>query len=212
MRKSRTRRGGKRKTKRGGRSKRRTRRGGKRSRRLRLKGGSINFPLVPKAFPPNGPVNVPVPGTPHNLAYGGKQNFYYEQNKKVIGAPATTNRALGGGGKRKSKKGGRRKLTKGGRRKKKGGRRRKTRQRGGASVAESVPLGTDARDVWFGGTNALRSFWNTWNGFGPGGGPPPYTAQPIARAKTTTVTPQPIYNMVKDGSNFAAGKAFRAYN
>ena len=68
------------------------------------------------------------------------------------------------------------------------------------------------RDVWYGGTNALKSFWNTWNGFGADSGPPPYTAQPIARAKTAVVNPSPVYNMVKDGSNFAVKPSFRAYN
>lgn len=82
--------------------------------------------------------------------------------------------------------------------------------RGGGSLVESIPGGTDFRDFVYGTGNKMKSLWDTWNGSGPSNSPPPYTVQPTIKSKHRPEV-IPTSNFVQDGSNFAIKPSFRAY-
>ena len=63
----------------------------KRSRKYKKRGGGVNGPLAAAPFlPPNGPVNVPVPGITNQQ----DQQYYYAHNGRVVPNPKSTNKAL----------------------------------------------------------------------------------------------------------------------
>jgi hypothetical protein len=193
----------------------------KKSRKMRKKrGGGVNGPLAAAPFlPPNGPVNVPVPGITNEQV----QQYYYAKNNRVVPNPKSTNSIIlkkYKGGKRKYKK--RRPSRKGrksrkSRRKMKRRRRRTRRHRGGSlsRVIEAIPGGTDLRDVYYKTTNNLGNLYSQYTGYGPRNEPPMsnYVDQPIAHNGDVDGHTVPLAQYVGDGSSQAAKPQFSAdYN
>jgi len=193
----------------------------KRKRRSRHRGGysgAGNMIITPatfsptNAYPPNGPVNVPNPGITKVAVKGGDQQYYYQHNKKVISAPESTNPQKQKGGKRrKSKRKHKKRKHKRHTRKHKRSRKRKHRRRhrGGAlsDVVESIPGGTDVRDVYYRAGNLVGSLYSQYTGFGPTNQPPMtnYTSgQPINKPVQMTAGDIPMDAYIQDGSAQAA--------
>ncbi len=185
----RTRRRGGRRSKRAGRKRRRQRGGFSGTQRL----SPGNVPT----FPPGGIYN------PKSITNGLGKGFYYGQNMRPTlqtDILKTNNKGMNKplkGGRRKRRGGRRSRRTRGGRRSRRsrgGRRRRRTRtQRGGGSLVELIPGGTDTRDVvWqalVGGKNAV----NTWRGAPKEAGPLPVENQYQSRLpKGATLSPAPL--------------------
>lgn len=167
--------------------------------------------LPENAYPPNGPVNVP-PGITKVATKGGEQQFYYAKNNKVIGAPKSTNPPKQSGGKRRKskRKHKKRKHKRRTRRRKRSRKRRRRRgHRGGglSDVVESIPGGTDVRDVYYKAGNLVGSLYSQYAGYGPTNQPPMtnYTSgQPINDPVQMTAGDIPMNAYIQDGSAQAA--------
>ena len=199
----RTRRRGGRRSKRAGRKRRRQRGGFSGTQRL----SPANVPT----FPPGGIYN------PKSITNGLGKGFYYGQNmrptlqtdilktnNKGMNKPIKGGRRKRRGGRRRSRRGGRR------RRRTRGGRRRRRTQRGGGSLVELIPGGTDTRDVvWqalVGGKNAV----NTWRGAPKEAGPLPVEDQYQSRLpKGSSLSPAPLeLNSIIGKSNASVASQF----
>ena len=191
----------------------------KKRRRSRHRGGysgAGNMIITPatfsptNAYPPNGPVDVPNPGITKVAVRGDDQQYYYQHNKKVISAPESTNSQKQKGGKRrKSKRKHKKRKHKRRTRKRKRSRKRRRRHRGGAlsDVVESIPGGTDARDVYYKAGNLVGSLYSQYTGFGPTNQPPMTnytTGQPINDPVQITPGDIPMDAYIQDGSAQAA--------
>ena len=188
--------------------------------------------LAPVPFlPPNKPVDVPVPG----ITSLHPQQYYYAHNDRVVPNPLSTNKALvmkRGGRKsrrkrRKSKHKKRvhkkrsRKMKKRSRKVKRRSRKakrrsrkvkRRNKQRGGAGIIESIPGGTDLRDVYYRAGNMIGSLYSQYNGYGPTNQPPmsSYVDQPILNDKAQGGSDVPLHTYIQDGSAQAAKPEFSA--
>ena len=200
----------------------------KRTRHHKKRGGGVNGPLAPAPFlPPNGPVNVPVPGITNQQ----DQQYYYAKNNRVVEVPKSTNSIIlskhkGGKRKRKSRKVKRGKKShkhrKSQKRHKRRGsrhhRRHKRRHRGGnmSRLINAIPGGTDIRDVYYKAGNMVGNIYSQYTGYGPTNQPPMtnYTSgQPIAKTQNVDGTMTPLAQYIGDGSNQAAKPQFSAdYN
>tara|TARA_B100000795_G_scaffold254378_1_gene225244 strand:+ start:13515 stop:13982 length:468 start_codon:yes stop_codon:yes gene_type:complete len=133
------------------------------------------------AKPPNCGVQVPNPGVTGVVSSTAGQKYYYAKNNRVFGNPLTTNRAMTGGkgrGKRCIK-------------------RKCSHQRGGglSGIIESIPGGSDLRDVYYKAGNMMGSAWSQYNGYGATNEPPMTnytTGQPIAKSMHTSDSSIPI--------------------
>jgi len=195
----------------------------KNTRKYKKRGGGVNGPLEAAPFlPPNGPVNVPVPGITNQQ----DQQYYYAHNGRVVPNPVSTNKALvmkrGGRKSRRKNKNKKRKNTKKRHMKKhkkshKKSRRSKNKRRkrrGGSlsKIVEAIPGGTDLRDVYYKTTNHIGSLYSQYNGYGPTNEPPMsnYVDQPIARINDVDANTVPMAQYVGDGSNQVAKPQFSA--
>lgn len=198
----------------------------KRTRHHKKRGGAIsNGPLAPAPFlPPNGPVNVPVPGITNQQ----DQQYYYAKNNRVVPNPKSTNTVIlkkyKGGKKHKSRKVHKkrhvrksRKVNK--KRKSHKGRKQHKRHRkihrGGnlSKLVEVIPGGTDIRDVYYKAGNMVSNIYSQYTGYGPINEPPMtnYTSgQPIAKNGDVDGTLTPLAQYIGDGSNQAAKPEFSA--
>ena len=185
------------------------------------RGGGVNGPLAAAPFlPPNGQINVPVPGITNQQ----DQQYYYAHNGRVVPNPESTNKALvmkrgGRKSRRKLKKRKSKKSKKSHKRKSKKNikKRRRRRHRGGSlsKIVESIPGGTDLRDVYYKTTGQLGSLYSQYNGYGPTNEPPMsnYVDQPIARIQKVEGNTVPMAQYVGDGSNQVSKPQFSAnYN
>jgi len=171
------------------------------------------------AYPPNGSVLVPSPGITKVATRGSEQQYYYAKNNRVMKAPASTNPQKQSGGRKRrrtKKRKMKRKRKKRNTRKRKKSRRRRRRQRGGAlsDVIESIPGGTDLRDVFYKSGNVMGSLYSKYNGYGPTNEPPMtnYTAgQPINKSLSLTAGDIPMHQYIEDGS-LEASKFKAGYN
>ena len=204
--------------------KRRTRVKRKR-RRSRHRGGysgAGNMILTPatfsptNAYPPNGPVLVPSPGITKVATKGGDQQYYYQKNNKVMKAPESTNPQKQSGGKRRTKKRKRKHKKRKTHKRKSRKHRRRRRHRGGglSDVVESIPGGTDVRDVFFKAGNVVGSLYSQYNGYGSTNQPPMtnYTSgQPINNPVKMRAGTTAMQDYIQDGS--AQASKFKAgYN
>ena len=199
----------------------------KRSRKYKKRGGGVNGPLAAAPFlPPNGPVNVPVPGITNQQ----DQQYYYAHNGRVVPNPKSTNKALvmkRGGRKsrrkhkknkaKKSHKKSQKRRNKKSNKKPRRSRQKHRRRRGGnlSKIVEAIPGGTDLRDVYYKTTSHLGSLYSQYNGYGPTNEPPMsnYVDQPIADIQNVDGNTVPIAQYVGDGSNQVAKPQFSAnYN
>ena len=199
----------------------------KRSRKYKKRGGGVNGPLAAAPFlPPNGPVNVPVPGITNQQ----DQQYYYAHNGRVVPNPKSTNKALvmkRGGRKsrrkpkknkaKKSHKKSQKRRNKKSNKKPRRSRQKHRRRRGGnlSKIVEAIPGGTDLRDVYYKTTSQIGSLYSQYNGYGPTNEPPMsnYVDQPIADIQNVDGTTVPIAQYVGDGSNQVAKPQFSAnYN
>ena len=194
-RRSRRHRGGRRRGK-----KRRTRRRIRKVRRWRGGAGRINFgitgtyPPVP-AFPPGGPYQ------PASVTNGLGKGFYYSKNNKVVDPPINISaRAMPGGRRRKKY----RRATKR-RRRARNTRRRRARGGGSSTLVNSLPGGSNARDVWWAVKSGARNLWNTWNGQPKNMSSSP-SVQPIGRAGLVEFGAQPSLPAIFQDSSRQAAK------
>jgi hypothetical protein len=199
----------------------------RRRKRTKYRGGYSgpgNLILTPATFsptvarPPNGPVLVPSPGITKVATRGSEQQYYYAKNNRVMKAPASTNPQKQSGGRRRTKKRKmkrKRKKRKTHKRKSRKHRRRRRHRGGGLSdVVESIPGGTDVRDVFFKAGNVVGSLYSQYNGFGGTNQPPMtnYTAgQPINKPVQLTPGDIPMHQYIEDGSA-QASKFEAGYN
>jgi hypothetical protein len=140
------------------------------------------------------------------------------KNNRVMKAPASTNPQKQSGGRRRTKKRKmkrKRKKRKTHKRKSRKHRRRRRHRGGGLSdVVESIPGGTDVRDVFFKAGNVVGSLYSQYNGFGGTNQPPMtnYTAgQPINKPVQLTPGDIPMHQYIEDGSA-QASKFEAGYN
>jgi hypothetical protein len=155
----------------------------KRRRKQAKHRGGFSVPLTPANFspmiakPPNGGVQVPNPGVTGVVSSTAGQKYYYAKNNRVFGNPLTTNRAMTGGKGRRKRKCG---CQKGG---------------GLSGIIESIPGGSDLRDVYYKAGNMMGSAWSQYNGYGATNEPPMTnytTGQPIAKSMHTSDSSIPI--------------------
>jgi hypothetical protein len=201
-------------------SKKRSRKYKKRSRKYKKRGGGVNGPLAAAPFlPPNGPVNVPVPGITNQQ----DQQYYYTQNDRVVPNPESTNKALvmkRGGRKsrrklkkRKSRKSYKKTHKKRNKKGKKHRRRSKNKRRGrrGGNLSkfvEAIPGGTDLRDVYYRTTNNLADLYSRGTGYGPINDPPNRNYIPDLHIKNVNGDMVPLSQLVGDGSKQASKPQF----
>lgn len=192
----------------------------KHSRKYKKRGGGVNGPLAAAPFlPPNGPVNVPVPGITNQQ----DQQYYYAHNDRVVPNPESTNKALvmkrgGRKSRRKLKKRKSRKSYKktNKRRNKKGKKHRRHSKnkrrgrRGGnlSKIVEAIPGGTDLRDVYYRTTNHLADLYSRGTGYGPINDPPNRNYIPDFKIKNVDGDMVPMSQLVGDGSKQASKPQF----
>lgn len=193
----------------------------KRQRKYKKRGGGVNGPLAAAPFlPPNGPVNVPIPGITNKQV----QQYYYVHNGRVVPNPESTNKALvmKRGGRKSRRKHKKRKSKKPSRKshkkthKKRRRRRNKRRKHKGGNLSkiiEAIPGGTDVRDVYYNTTSKLGSLYSQYNGYGPTDAPPTRSYLPKFRNVNVDGHAVPLSQYVGDGSNQVAKPKFSAnYN
>lgn len=190
------------------------------SRKYKKRGGGVNGPLAAAPFlPPNGPVNVPVPGITNQQ----DQQYYYAHNGRVVPNPQSTNKALvmkRGGRKsrrklkkRKSKKSYKKTHKRRNKKGKKHRRRSKNKRRGRrggnlSKIVEAIPGGTDLRDVYYRTTNHLADLYSRGTGYGPINDPPNRNYIPDFKIKNVDGDMVPLSQLVGDGSKQAAKPQF----
>jgi len=199
--------------------------------RRKQRGGFTNVPLTPANFlPPNGGVQVPFPGVTCLATKGVDQQYYYAKNNRVMGNPDTTNRAMRGGRrkkrrtKRRTKRRGKRRGTKRGKRAKKcctkrrkrcakRGKRHQHKGGGLSALMESIPGGTDLRDVYYKAGNMVGSAWSQYNGYGGTNEPPMSnytTSQPIANNNNVSDNSTQMGDILMTSSKQAAMSPYTA--
>ena len=186
----------------------------KHSKKYKKKGGGVNGTLALAPFlPPNGPVNVPIPGITNQQA----QQYYYSHNGRVVSNPESTNKALvmkRGGSKsrlkkkkRKPKKSHKKSHKKGRKNNKK---KKLIRHNGGnlSKIVEAIPGGTDIRDVYYKTTNHLADLYSRSSGYGPINDPPNRNYIPKLNIKNVNKNIIPMSQLVGDSSKQAAKPQF----
>ena len=190
------------------------------TKKYKKRGGGVNGPLAAAPFlPPNGPVNVPVPGITNQQ----DQQYYYAHNGRVVPNPKSTNKALvmkRGGRKsrrkikkRKSKKSYKKthkKRNKKGKKHRSRSKNRRRRHRGGnlSKIVEAIPGGTDLRDVYYRTTNHLADLYSRGTGYGPINDPPNRNYIPDLHIKNVDGDMVPLSQLVGDGSKQASKPQF----